>query len=203
MLIGYISHIGHFALTQALLPLLEQTSCLPNSDVRVITVASGAHKFISSAEINTKSDLNKTFAADSSSLNSGGYFGGKAKRYYFSKLLNVLFASELQRHFDSQGLDLISISLDPGMVYHWGSSGLPLWSRPLFWAVSSTALGGATAPLFAATAKDVREKSKEYKGAYLAPGGKKSEPSKLSQDEELAKKLWEVSEALVAEILKS
>jgi len=39
-------HVGHFALVQALLPILEHTAALPNSDVRVITVSSVAHALI-------------------------------------------------------------------------------------------------------------------------------------------------------------
>ena len=38
------------------------------------------------------------------------------RRYGFSKLANVLFASELQRRFDADGVSIISISLDPGPV---------------------------------------------------------------------------------------
>jgi hypothetical protein len=55
--------------------------------------------------------------------------------------------------------------------------------------------------LFASAAPEVKM-GKEYRGAYLGPGGKLIKASKIAQDPELAKKLWAVSEQTVAEILK-
>ena len=39
-----VNHLGHFALAQALMPLLEKTAALPDSDVRVVALSSTAHK---------------------------------------------------------------------------------------------------------------------------------------------------------------
>jgi hypothetical protein len=57
-------------MVQALLPILKHTAALPNSDVRVITVTSVAHAFIKDIVLEKKSDLNITFAANPSSIDS-------------------------------------------------------------------------------------------------------------------------------------
>jgi hypothetical protein len=36
--VDLVSHVGHFVLTNALLPLLERTASEPGSDVRIVNV---------------------------------------------------------------------------------------------------------------------------------------------------------------------
>jgi NAD(P)-dependent dehydrogenase (short-subunit alcohol dehydrogenase family) len=97
MRINTYSHAGHFALVQALLPVLKHTAALPNSDVRVITVTSVAHAFIKDIILEKNSDLNVTFVANPSSIDS---IRAKQDCYHFTKLLNILFVSVLQRRVD-------------------------------------------------------------------------------------------------------
>jgi hypothetical protein len=145
--------------------------------------------------------LNISYATKSSSLDS---LGAKSKRYGFTKLLNILFASELQLRVDAQGIDLISISLHPGVVSTGGLLSLfPGWLQPIMKPLGKTPLQGAVSSLFAATASEVREKSKKYKGRFLGTGAKKGTPSEPARDVEAAKKLWALSETTIAEILKS
>ena len=58
---------------------------------------------------------------------------------------------------------------------------------------------GAGTPIIAATSPAIRAKAERYKGGYLVPMGKLSEPSKKAQDEDLAKELWETTERLLKE----
>jgi hypothetical protein len=100
-------------LVQELLPNLKHTAALSNLDVRVVTVSSVAHPVIKDIVLEKKSDLNVTFAANPSSIDS---IRARQDRYHFTKLLNILFASELQRRADKENVPIISISVHPGVV---------------------------------------------------------------------------------------
>jgi hypothetical protein len=55
--------IGPWLFTRRLLPLLKSTAQQPGSDVRVVTLGSGAHKFPSAADADytSKEKWNRTF----------------------------------------------------------------------------------------------------------------------------------------------
>ena len=76
-----VNHLGHFLLTNLLLPKLEANP--PNSDVRVVTVSSSTHHLTKALDL---ADLNcekKPYTL----------FG----QYEQSKLANVMFSLELSR----------------------------------------------------------------------------------------------------------
>ncbi|KAG4440133.1 hypothetical protein IFR05_004391 [Cadophora sp. M221] len=196
-----INHIRHFTLTEALLPLLRQTAQLPSTDVRVITVSSALHSHVSDVKLDTKSDFNNTFSSDPASADS---LLANTKRYNFTKLLNVLFAAELQRRADREVMPLISISLHPGVVATEGAlDRFPAVLKPMLRMFAKTPLPGAQAALVAATSPEVKAREEKYKGAYLSPGGKLQLASETGRDEKLAKQLWDLTEKTVKEILKT
>jgi NAD(P)-dependent dehydrogenase (short-subunit alcohol dehydrogenase family) len=84
------NHLGHFALTNLLLPKVSE---------RVVTVSSMAHLLgkISLKDLNWKSRPYSAWLA-----------------YGQSKLANLLFTSELQRRLDASGSSLKSLSAHPG-----------------------------------------------------------------------------------------
>jgi NAD(P)-dependent dehydrogenase (short-subunit alcohol dehydrogenase family) len=85
------NHLGHFALTNLLLPRIRD---------RVVVIASGAHR---SAKL------------DFDDLNSErGY--QRHRTYGRSKLANLLFASELQRRLTAAGSPIKAVSAHPGLV---------------------------------------------------------------------------------------
>ena len=87
------NHLGHFALTGRLLPLLRGT---PGS--RVVTVSSLAHR-------TGRIDFDN-FTAERSYSAAGAY--GQ------SKLANLLFSFELQRRLDAAGESLAAVVAHPG-----------------------------------------------------------------------------------------
>ncbi len=89
------NHLGHFALTGRLLPLLNKSEA-----GRVVTVSSTGHK------IGKMSFSNLLFEK------RGSYSPMKA--YSRSKLANLLFAFELQRQFNRAGMNCISVAAHPG-----------------------------------------------------------------------------------------
>jgi NAD(P)-dependent dehydrogenase (short-subunit alcohol dehydrogenase family) len=140
-----------------------------------------------------------TFAANSKSINS---LGTRIMRYGFSKLLNVLFAKELQRRCDVDGISIISISFNPGLMATDGALGLyPIWVRGPLKAIGRSPLQGAKAALFVATSDEIALQKDKYRGAYLNQNGVIENPSALANDPHLAAELWEISHQLIHDAL--
>ena len=170
------NHLGHFALTSLLLDHLLST---PSS--RVVTVSSNAHKIgrIQFDNLNAEK-----------SYSQWGAYGQ-------SKLANLLFAYELQRRFDESDVDTISVAAHPGYAatnLQRSSTVSKLMNR----FVAQDQAMGALPQLRAATAADMRG------GDYYGPDRffeQRGHPVKVqsnsaSHDEELARRLWSVSEKL-------
>ena len=174
-----INHLGHFALTAQLFPLLEQTA-----HSRVVTLSSSAH-------------LNATINFDDL-MSERSYRMMRA--YGQSKLANLLFARDLQRRLEAEGRSMLSLAVHPGfvathMVTRFGDNFLPL--RIVLSPASLLIAApdeGALPQLYAATAKDVMG------GAYLVPNPnghpRLGYSTPLSQDMVIAQRLWEISEEL-------
>src|SRR5690606_23317818 len=88
------NHLGHFALTGRLLPLL-----LAAPTPRVVNVSSNAHKF-------------GRIRWDDPNWERGRY--SKWQAYGQTKLANLLFSSELQRRATAAGTKLLVASAHPG-----------------------------------------------------------------------------------------
>ncbi len=84
------NHLGHFALTNLLLPQVRD---------RVVTVSSGAHRMGS-------------IRLDDLNWERGGYQRWRA--YGQSKLANLLFTSELQRRLATTGSEVRAMAAHPG-----------------------------------------------------------------------------------------
>jgi NAD(P)-dependent dehydrogenase (short-subunit alcohol dehydrogenase family) len=190
-----VNAISPFVLTRELLPVLNQTAAEPNTDARIVVVASEGHRYVSGTphfrnldDFNNehKSSLVPPFA-----------------RYCFSKLSNILYASELQRRLDAEGSGITVISLDPGAVNTFSRK--PQLQK-FSWLVDIIAypffvhpdVGGYTSAI-AAASPEVAQNRDKYKGAYLVPVGKLRQPSDAARDEGLAKEMWETIEGFLAE----
>ena len=171
-----VNHLGHFALTGLLLSVITRTI-----KARVVTVSSGGERF-------GKIDFDNLNAEK-------GYDSGAA--YGQSKLANLLFTYELQRCFESAGVDAIAVAAHPGwtvtnLQVHWQMVQI---LNPL---VGQKSEMGALPALYAATAPNVQG------GDYFGPDGwlelrgypTKVQSSDKSHDAAVAAKLWTVSEEL-------
>ncbi|GKT42883.1 WW domain-containing oxidoreductase [Colletotrichum spaethianum] len=123
-------------------------------------------------------------------------------RYSVSKVANLLFAQELQRLMDEQGLPILSISVHPGAVASDGSKeiGNLVFSLLRAAIVISTDQGAVT-PLFAATASEVRETPDKFKGKYLEPFGKVVTPNIVANDMEQVRGMWQNTTTEVSKYL--
>lgn len=171
-----VNHLGHFALTGALLDLIVST---PGS--RVVTVSSVAH-YMGKIDFG---DLNW----------EKGYKAQAA--YGQSKLANLLFTYELQRRLAAAGKDTLAVAAHPG----WTSTNLQEHAPSVkfmnrFFAQEPSM--GALPTLYAATESDVN--GAEYYGpsGFLEMNGppKRVKSNKRSRDENVAERLWNVSEDL-------
>ncbi|QKY18177.1 oxidoreductase [Halorubrum sp. CBA1229] len=191
-----VNHLGHFALTGRLFPLLNNAEGV-GGDARVVTQSSGAHE---------QGEM------DFSDLNWERSYG-KWKAYGRSKLANLLFAYELQRRINDAAAGDDPERGDPGLrsvACHPGYAATNLQHRtaeesgsPLLKAgmkAANAVLGqdaatGALPMLYAATA-DVDG------GAYVEPGGLMNirgtptvgRSNDASYDRADARRLWEYSE---------
>jgi NAD(P)-dependent dehydrogenase (short-subunit alcohol dehydrogenase family) len=170
------NHLGHFALTQLLLPLVRD---------RVVTVSSQLHRRgrIDLRDLNWERRRYDPLGA-----------------YSASKLANVLFTFELQRNLDQAGSPVRAVTAHPGIastqLARRAGGASALIDRYLGWAFND-ARQGALSILYAAT-QDVP------RGAYVGPLGLGHlrgrpgvhHPSKASQDPAMAYELWELSAAL-------
>ena len=179
------NHLGHFALTNLLLPLMEG-----RDDARVVTVSSNAHKTV------------RHIAFDN--LNGDHrYFRWNA--YGQSKLANLMFALELDRRLHDEGSTVKSLAAHPGYTAtNLQSAAAPLVDRMVM-KVSNAAVGqsaemGALPVLYAATEPGLAG------GTYVGPDGigehrghpKIVSPNGTARDQQAARRLWDVSEELTA-----
>ncbi|WP_046227818.1 oxidoreductase [Paenibacillus dauci] len=176
------NHLGHFALTGHLLPLLLAT---PGS--RIITLSS--------------------IAARTGYIyfnNLDGRIGYSAGKFYCqSKLANLLFAKELQKRLTEAGADTISVGCHPGIantnLVSRGSGKQAIWPVRFVWGLfSQTAAFGALPTLYAATESSLS--GGEFIGPN-GPGSRKGYPHHdISFEHKVnygtAAKLWKVSEEL-------
>jgi NAD(P)-dependent dehydrogenase (short-subunit alcohol dehydrogenase family) len=170
------NHLGHFALTGLLLDTLMRT---PNA--RVVTVSSNAHRMgrMKFDNLNAERSYSRWLA------------------YGESKVANLLFTYELQRRLEAAGADVIAVAAHPGWTATnlQGNARLIRFFNPLFGMQPEQ---GALPTLYAATAPDVKG------GSYYGPDGRNErrgyptrlESNRLSHDQAVAKRLWEVSENL-------
>ncbi|KAG2095902.1 NAD(P)-binding protein [Suillus discolor] len=190
-----VNVISHIVLTRTLQPLLDQTAAEPNSDVRIVVLASEAHRFVSGEtrfrnldDINNelKSSLSPSFA-----------------RYCMSKFMNMLYASELQRHLTAVGSPITVIAIHPGAVNTFSDkpplSHFKFIVKPIVSLFFLHPDQGAYNSAFAAASEEVAKQREKYKGMYLTPVGKITEPTKVVMDEGLAKELWDTVDKFLEE----
>ncbi|MFF4503801.1 oxidoreductase [Streptomyces sp. NPDC001401] len=174
------NHLGHFALTNLLLPHITD---------RVVTVSSGAHKMPGTPYIHFDN------------LNLAGEYAPMTA-YSQSKLANLLFTLELQRRLAESGSSVRALAAHPGYAAtNLQSHDASALRRALMWAsnrvVAQDSKAGALPTLYAAV--------QDLPGAsYVGPDGlgeMRGAPtlvgrSPAASDPAAARRLWTVSEEL-------
>ncbi|KAG9025243.1 hypothetical protein FRB95_010383 [Tulasnella sp. JGI-2019a] len=191
------NHIGPFALTTALLPLIKKTAAEPGSDVRVVMVSSVVHSQASGVDWENPEGWG---------FKSRGFIPDTFV-YGTTKLANILFAKQLQRNFDQEKVNALAIALHPGSVdtggfqdtllrdSRWGF--LTYYSLWLAGQMLSPAEGAYTS-LYASTSRHIFADRSRYAGAYIMPFGTLAEPSKEARDPVAAQKMWMATEKVIS-----
>jgi NAD(P)-dependent dehydrogenase (short-subunit alcohol dehydrogenase family) len=180
------NHLGHFALTGRLLPLLLRADA-----PRVVTVSSFGHK-------------PGRIRFDDPNWQKGRYHAWPA--YFQTKLANLLFTAELDRRSTETGAKLLAAAAHPG----YASTNLTASGPGSYGAVirqggvlvdkvmGQSDAKGALPQLYAATMPDVGGND------YYGPDGfleQRGYPTKVgrtrrAQDADAARRLWSLSEDL-------
>ncbi|KAH7079777.1 hypothetical protein FB567DRAFT_607236 [Paraphoma chrysanthemicola] len=175
------NHMGPALLTRLLLPLLERTAQLPNSDVRVVQLSSDGIKFAPKGGI--LFPRLRTEMADVS---------GRV-RYAQSKLANLYFIKALAKRCPK----MICVALHPGVV-NTGILKTTLNDCPsLAWIFKigirlffTNVQTGALGQLWAATGRADELET----GAYYTVLKKRVQGNELVDDDVLAEELWDWTE---------
>ncbi|MBR9920831.1 MAG: SDR family NAD(P)-dependent oxidoreductase [Bacteroidetes bacterium] len=175
------NYFGHFLLTNLLLPLLNKTA-----GARVVTLSSNAHR-------NGKIHFDDLHWEENYS---------RTEAYGQSKLACLMFALELQRRLDADNQDTLSLAAHPGISNTELGKYIPrilyYLLYPLFIFMTHAPKKGALPTVMAALKPEVDG------GSYFGPQGSGERTGKpglatiypQAKDEEAAKRLWTVSEAL-------
>ena len=178
------NHLGHFALTGLLIDLILRTA-----HARIVNISSNGHRF-------GKMDFENLMFKDGK-----GY--SPIRAYGRSKLANLLFTHELQRRFETAGVNAIATSAHPGTSNT--NLAAHLYDRwyfkplvPYVGRMIQSAAMGALPSLRAAVDSEAKG------GEYYGPDGPREtrgypilvRSNEASHNEEDAKALWQVSEEL-------
>jgi len=160
------NHLAPFLLTNLLLPVLKASA-----PARVVTVSSAAH---SMGKINFED------------LQSEQRYR-EIRVYNQSKLASMLFSYELARRLAGTGVT--ANVLEPGFVKTNMAVPFPF---SLFSAMRVSAEQGAQPAIYLASSPDVEGVS----GKYFSHKGVATNSSKVSYDESIAQRLWQISAEL-------
>ncbi|OXB69491.1 UNVERIFIED_CONTAM: hypothetical protein H355_003158, partial [Colinus virginianus] len=167
------NYLGPFLLTNLLLDLMKASA-----PARVVTVSSFRHSVGS---------------ADTRYLTGRARPSGFDPIYNSTKLMNVLFSTELARRL--RGTGVTANSVNPGVVstgimrnLGWSWHCLFLLIRPFI----KSAEQGAVSTIYCAVSEEVSDISGKYFGSDCSL----TLPSAAARDAGLARKLWEESERL-------
>lgn len=179
-----LNHLGYFLLTELLLPILKETATADDNDskeARIINVASNAHRGVS---------------LDFDNLMHDRDYGGFVV-YKRSKLANLYFTFELARRLQTEGATGVTVNcLHPGFVasgFGHNNGVVISLAMKLAQLFAISVEDGARTMVYLARSPEVSGVTGKYFDKERVSGS-----SRASLDEAAAKRLWQVSESLVA-----
>jgi NAD(P)-dependent dehydrogenase (short-subunit alcohol dehydrogenase family) len=176
------NHMGHALLIKLLLPTMQRTASLPNSDVRIINLSSLAYENAPSHGIDFDTLKSKQTRIGNPLMLA------KWTRHGQSKLANLLYVQQLAKHYP----EIISVAIHPGVVRTGLIENLSVVDR----VTMNVKFVGQWTPFEKGAYNQcwatLVEKSQLKNGGYYTPIGKLTVPTtKAGKNTELSKKLWE------------
>jgi NAD(P)-dependent dehydrogenase (short-subunit alcohol dehydrogenase family) len=172
------NHLGHFYLTQLLMPQLQA-----GAPSRVVNVASTGHKFAGMSA----TTLDQAFRPTKKEYGGWTSYGN-------SKLANILMARSIQSKFAQQGIT--GYSLHPGVVATdlGRQGGLTRFVYSAFAVAMKTAVEGAGTTVYCATSPE----SLLHAGGFFDKSSYSTNCTVKATDDVLAEALWQRSEQEIA-----
>lgn len=178
--------VGHFTLVNILLPVLEKTA-KEQGDARIALTSSSLHS--ACQELNLDLTMSPTPVKSPQALDS-------IWRYGRSKLGVILLTKELTRRLDKAGVDNIYVnSFFPGNI---PTEAMDTWkdilgplgvvAKEVFQFAGQSLSDAAASAIYLAASPEVARKSQT--GKYFIPIATEYEPTKISQDSDLARNVW-------------
>ena len=188
-----VNHLGHFLLTNLLLPMLRTSGC-KDAPSRIINVSSLGHK---RGKLDFD-DLNLVKQADADY--------DPRQVYCNSKLMNILFTRELTRRFHQTGdKNVVATCLHPGVIFtdlgrhmfkQHSRAFMTIIVNPVCRLLLKTPVQGAQTTIHLALSPDAHGDA----GKYFADC-KAVSCAKAAYDDDAAARLWSVSENACCDFL--
>lgn len=174
-----VNHLGHFLLTKLLLERIKQSA--PS---RIVNVASTAHK-------------GARRGLDFDDIHATKRYGGM-QVYSRSKLANIYFTTELAKRLAGAGVS--ANSLHPGTVAtgyarDGDAKGVLAFGVQIIKPFILNAEQGARTSIYLASSPEVEGVT----GLYFVRC-KPATPSRVARNEQAARRLWDMSEELIAKV---
>ncbi|OCK86008.1 putative short chain dehydrogenase/reductase [Lepidopterella palustris CBS 459.81] len=192
------NHVGHFTLTNILLPLIERAAASAG-DARIVNTTSSLH--MSCQELDLSQLTSPTRTKYPASFDSSW-------RYGRSKLANILFTRDLAHRLQKKGIANVYVNcFFPGNI---PTDAMDTWKqlfgkvvgklfKGIFQVIGQSPTDGAATAMFLATSKDVE--TGDVKGKYFVPIASENKTSPIAEDKDLAKNLWYWTDHQVTEVL--
>ncbi|KAF2145202.1 uncharacterized protein K452DRAFT_244951 [Aplosporella prunicola CBS 121167] len=193
-----VNHLGHFVLTNLLLPIVEQTAS-EHGDARIVTTSSSLHLVCQ--------ELNFSHVTSPDPIKSPAAYDG-CWRYGRSKLASLLFTKQLARLMQNKGVANVHVNcFFPGNFPTDAVDACKDLPGDLADAVFKgtsrltvqTPEDAVATAMFLATNAEVA--SDDIQGEYFVPIGAEEKVSPLAKDKDLAKNLWYWSDHKATEAL--
>ena len=179
-----VNHLSQFYLYKQLQSLLENSA-----PARVVVLSSESHRqsFLSTSE---------DFSEERLKMKTPGRFWFGIVGYNDSKLMNILFARELDRRMSKRGIRALAVH--PGNMIRtsitrswWVYKLLFFLAAPFTKSVEQ----GAATTVYAAVSPDMADRGALYlNNCCICP------PTKAASDDKLSEKLWSVSEKILKDL---
>ena len=192
------NHVGHFVLTNILLPLIEKTAAV-HDDARIVNTSSALHVACQELDFSLLTSPKRT--------KSPVAFDA-VWRYGRSKLANILFTRELALQLANRNIKgVYANAFYPGNV---PTEAMDSWKllvgnvpgqlfKAVFKKVGQSLTDAAATAMYLGTSSAVAEGDK--RGRYFVPIATEESTSSIAESQELAKQLWQWTDEQVTKIL--
>ena len=191
------NHVGHYVLTNLLLPLIESTA-RRYGDARIANTSSSFH--MACQELDLSLVTSPTRVKSPPNIDS-------CWRYARSKLAVILFTRQLAHILQKKGINNVYANcFFPGNI---PTEAMDTWKElfgPLgylmkgsFWVLGQSSTDAAATAIFLATSPEVVKR--DLKGKYFIPIATEDKTSQIAEDMDLARNLWYWTDSKVAETL--